>query len=168
MGKFIALRYKDEEWEPALEPDKREVFPCQPPFGIYFKNFPVIVQSLSHVQLFATPWTASRQASLSFAISRSLLTFMTIESMMLFSHLVSAAPFSFHLQSFSASRNFSVSQLFSSGGQSIGASASATVLPVNIQGRFSLGWTGFISLWFKGLSRVFSSTAIQKHQFFGA
>ena len=75
----------------------------------------------------------------------------------------SVAPFSSCLQSFPASGQF-----FTSGGQSIGASASASVLPMNIQGWFSLGLTGLISLWSKGLSRVFSNTTVQKHQFFGA
>ena len=72
------------------------------------------------------------------------------------------------LQSFPASGSFPMSWLFASGGQSIGASASASVLPMNIQGWFPLGWTGWISLQFKGLSRVFSNTTVQKHQFFGA
>ena len=80
----------------------------------------------------------------------------------------SATPFSFSfcLQSFPASKCFPVSWLFTSGGQTIGASASATVLPMNIQDWFLLGLTGWISLQSKGLSRVFSSTTIQKHQFF--
>jgi len=68
----------------------------------------------------------------------------------------SATPFSSCPQSFPGSRSFPVTQLFASGGQSIGASASASVLPMNIQGSFPLGWTGFISLHSKGLSRVFS------------
>ena len=76
--------------------------------------------------------------------------------------------FSFCLQSFPASRSFPMSQLFLSGGQSTGASASASVLPVSIQGWFPLGLTGLISLLSNGLSRVFSSTTIQKYQFFGA
>ena len=80
----------------------------------------------------------------------------------------SVIPFSSHLQSFPASGSFQMSQFFTSGGQSIGVSASASVLPINIQDWFSLGWTGWISLQSKGLSRVFSSTAIQKHQFFSA
>ena len=74
----------------------------------------------------------------------------------------SVIPFSC-LQSFPASGSFQMSQVFASGGQSIGVSASASVLPMNIQDWFSLGWTGWISLQFKGLSRVFSSTTIQKH-----
>ena len=78
----------------------------------------------------------------------------------------SAVPFSSHLQSFPASGSFPVSQLFASGGQSIGISASASVIPMNIQDRFPLDWTGWISLQSKGLSRVFSTTTVQKHQFF--
>jgi len=79
----------------------------------------------------------------------------------------SVIPFS-RLQSFPASGSFPISQFFTSGGQSIGASASASVLPKNIQDWFPLGWTGWISLQSKGLSRVFSNTAVKKHQFFGA
>ena len=75
------------------------------------------------------------------------------------------APFSSCLQSFPASGSFQMSQLTASGGQSIGASAPASVLPMSIQGRFPLGLTGLISLLSKGLSRVFSSTTVQKHQF---
>ena len=73
-----------------------------------------------------------------------------------------------HLQSFPASGSFPMSQFFASGGQSIGVSASASVLPVNIQDWFPLGWTGWIFLQSKGLSRVFSNTTVQTHQFFGA
>ena len=80
----------------------------------------------------------------------------------------SVIPFSSHHQSFPASGSFPMSQLFASGGQSIGAPASASVLPMNIQGWFPLGLTGLISLQSKRLSRVFSSISIQKHQFFGA
>ena len=80
----------------------------------------------------------------------------------------SVVPFSSCLQSFPASRSFPVSQFFASGGQSIGVSASASVLPMNIQDSFPLGWTDWISLQFKGLSRVFSNTTFQKHQFFSA
>ena len=80
----------------------------------------------------------------------------------------SVIPFSSRLQSFPASGSFQMSWLFTSGGQSIGVSASASVLPMNIQDWFSLGWTGWISLWVQGLSRVFSNTTVQKHQFFGA
>ena len=79
----------------------------------------------------------------------------------------SAIPFSSCPQSFPASGSFPVSQLFASGGQSIGVSTSASVLPMNIQDWSPLGWTGWISLQSKGLSRVFSNTTVQKHQFFG-
>ena len=79
----------------------------------------------------------------------------------------SAVPFSFFLQSFPASVTFPISQFFTSGGQSIGASASASVLPVNIQDWFPLGWTRWISLQSKRLQRVFSKTTFQKHQLFG-
>ena len=81
-------------------------------------------------------------------------------------NLSSVAPFSFCLQYFSASGSFPMSWLFASGGQNIAASASASVLPTNIQDWLPLGLTGLISLLSKGLSRVFSSTAIQKHQIF--
>ena len=77
-------------------------------------------------------------------------------------------PFSSHLQSFPASESFQMSQFFESGGQSIGASASTSVLPMNIKDWFPLGLTGWISLQSKGLSRVFSNTTVQKHQFFSA
>ena len=80
----------------------------------------------------------------------------------------SVVPFSSCLQSSPASGSFQMSQLFTSGGQSTGASDSASVLPMNIQDWFPLGWTGWISLQSKGLSRVFSNTTVQKHQFFSA
>ena len=80
----------------------------------------------------------------------------------------SVVPFSSCLQSFPASGSVLISWLLASTGQIIGASASASVLPMNIQNWFPLGWTGWISLQSTGLSRVFSSTSVQKHQFFGA
>ena len=80
----------------------------------------------------------------------------------------SVIPFSSCPQSFPASESFQMSQLFPSGGQSIGVSASTSVLPKNTQDCSSLGWTGLISLQSKGLSRVFANTTVQKHQFFGA
>ena len=80
----------------------------------------------------------------------------------------SVVPFTSHLQSFPAWRSFQMSQLFTSGGQSTGVSASASVLPKNTQDWFPIGWTGWISLQSKGLSRVFSNTTVQKYQFFGA
>ena len=126
------------------------------------------VQSLSPVRLFATLWTAARQASLSITNSWSWLKLMSIKWVMPSIHLILCRPLLFLLQSFSASVSFQMSQLFESGGQSIGVSASASVLPVNIQDWFSrkLGW---ISLQSKGLSRVvFSNTTVQNDQFFVA
>ena len=79
----------------------------------------------------------------------------------------SVVPFSSCPQSFPESRSFPRNQFFTSGGQSLGVSASASVLPMNTQDRFPLGWTGWISLQSKGLSRVFSNTTVQKHQVFG-
>ena len=80
----------------------------------------------------------------------------------------SVVPFSSCLQSFPASGSFPMSQFFTSGGESTGVSAAASVLPMNIQDWFPLGWSGWISLQSKGLSRVFSNTTVQKHQFFGS
>ena len=109
------------------------------------------VQSFGRVWLFATPWTSVCQASLSITNSWSLLKLMSIVSVMPSNHLILCHPFSSCLQSFSASGSFPISWLFASGGQSIGVSASASVLPVNIQDWFPLGWTGWISLQSKGL-----------------
>ena len=91
------------------------------------------VQSLRPVQLFATPWTAAHEDSLSITSFWSLLKLMSIESVMPSNHLILCCPFSFCPQSLPASGSFPVSQLFPSGGQSIGVSASASVFPVNIQ-----------------------------------
>ena len=123
--------------------------------------------SLSRVWLFATPWTAACQSSLSFTISWSLLKLMSIQSVMSFYHLILCLPSppTFNL---SPLASFPMSQFFASGGPSIGVSASTSVLPMNIQGWFPLRLTGLISLQSKGLSRVLSNTTVQKHQFFSA
>ena len=129
--------------------------------GIQFSS----VQLLSYVWLFVTPWTAACQASLSINISRSLPKSTSIKSMMPSNHLILCCPlvpFSSCPQSFSASGSFQLIQLFASGGQSIGVSASTSVLPMNTQHWSPLGWTGWISLQSKGLSRVFSDTIVQK------
>ena len=100
----------------------------------------VVVQSLSHVWLFETPWTAARQASLSFTVSRSLFKLMSIESMMPSNHLILCHPFLLLPSIFPSIKvPFPMSWLFTSGGHSIGMSTSASVLPMNIQGRFILG-----------------------------
>ena len=126
------------------------------------------VQPLGCVRLFATPWTTARQASLSITNSWRLPKSMSIESVMPSSHLTLCYPLLLCPQSLPASGSFPMSQLFAWGGQSIGVSASASVLPMNTQVWSALGWTGWISLQSKGLSRVFSNTTVQKHKFFGA
>ena len=118
------------------------------------------IQSLSSVQFIVTPWTAAHQASLSIPNSWSLLKLMSIESLMLSNHLIlcpSPCPSPFHL---SQHQGLFQCQFFASSGQSIRVSASASVLPMNIQDWFPLGWTRWISLQSKGLSRVFSKASI--------
>ena len=125
------------------------------------------VESLSRVQLFAThglqhtrlPCPSPTPGACSNSYPSSWWYHATI--------LSSFIPFSY-LQSCPASGSLPMSQFFASGGQRIGASALASVLPMNIQDWFPLGWTGWISLWSKGLSRVFSNTTVQKHQIFSA
>ena len=128
----------------------------------------VVVRLLSPVRLFVTPWAAAHQVSLH-CPSLSARVCSNSCPLSQWCHLIissSVTSFSSYPQSFSASASFLMSRLFASGGQSIGASAS--VLPVNIQGWFPLGLTGLTSLLFKGLSRVFSSTTVRKHRFFSA
>ena len=135
------------------------------------------VQSLSHVQFSVTPRTAACQASLSITNSQSLWGLLNM------SLLLNSCPssrwchptisssvitFSSCLQSFPASGSFPMSQFFSSGGQSIRVSASTSVIPMNSQDWSAKGWTGWIFLQSKGLSRVFSNTTVQRHQFFNA
>ena len=122
------------------------------------------VHSLSCVQLFATPWIAAHQASLSITNSRSLLKPMSIESMMPSNHLILCHPFLLLSSIKKTSGSFPMSQLFTWGGQSTGVSASASVLPMNTQDWSPLGWAGWIFL----QSRGFSNTTVQNHQFFGA
>ena len=137
--------------------------------SIDFPNFQFTsVQSLSHVQLFATLWTAVRQASLSITNSRSSPKLMCIESVMLSKHPILCCPLPLLPSIFPSIRVFSMSQFFASGGQSIRVLASTLVLPVNTQDWSPLGWTGYISLQSKGLSRAFSNNTVQKHQFFCA
>ena len=125
------------------------------------------VQSLSHVQLFATPWIAARQASLSSTISRSS---NSRPSSQWWHQAISSSVIPFYScpQSLPASESLPMSQLFAWGGQSTGVSALASFVPKNAQGWSPSEWTGWISLQSKGLSRVFSNTTVQKHQFFGA
>ena len=119
-------------------------------------------QSLSRVQLFVTPWIAAHQASLSITNSWSLQNSCSLSPWCYPTISSSVVPFSSCLQSFPASGSFPMSWFFTSGGQSIGVSASASVLLMNTQDWFPLGWTGWISLQSKGLSRVFSNTTVQR------
>ena len=119
------------------------------------------VQSLRHVQLFATPLTAAHQASLSITNSRSLLKGMSIESVMPSNHLILCHPLLLP-SIFPSIRVFSSESILCIRWSKYEVSASASVLPMNIQDWFPLGWTGWISLWSKGLSRVFYNTTISK------
>ena len=122
---------------------------------------PVVVQSLSRVWFYMAPWSAAHQSSLSFTISWCLLNsgswsrwcHPTISS--------SVIPFYSRLQPFPGSGSFLMSQLFKSGGQSTGASAPASVFPMNVQNWFCSGLTGWISLQSKGLSWVFPNTTVE-------
>jgi len=129
------------------------------------------VQSLSCVRLFVTPWIAASQASLSITSSWSSPKLMSIKLVMPSSHLILCRPLlllpPIPPSNFS-NESFPMSQLFAWSGQSIGVSALASVPPENTQDWSPLEWTGWISLQSKGLSRVFSNTTVQKHQFFGA
>ena len=127
----------------------------------------VVVRSPSCVWLFVTPWTAAHQPPLSFTIYRSLLKLMSTETVMPSNHLILCLPLFLLPSIFPSIRVFSNEWALWIRWQSTRVSASASVLPVNIQSWFPLGLTGLISLLSKGLSRIFSNTTVQKHQFFG-
>ena len=124
------------------------------------------IQLLSHVHLFATPWTAACQASLFITSSQSLLKLMSIKAVMPSNHFIFCYPLLLPPSIFPSIRSFPKSQFLTSGGQSIGVSASASVLPMNSQDWSPSGLTGWISLQARELSRVFSNTAAQKQRFF--
>ena len=132
-------------------------------YFIYLRElcFVVVVESPNCVQFFVTSWTAAHQASTSLTISQSLPKFMSIASVMPYSHLILWCP-----RSFPASGTFPMSQLFISNDQNTGASTSASILLMSFQSWFPLKLTGLISWLSKGLSEVFSSTTVQRHQFF--
>ena len=121
------------------------------------------LQSLSCVRLFVTPWTAASQASLSITNSQSLFKLMSIELVMTSNHLILCHPILLLPSIFPVFSNESALRIR---WPNFGVSASTSVLPMNTQDWFPLGWTGWISLQSNGLSRVFSNTTIQKHQFF--
>ena len=125
------------------------------------------VHSLSCVWLFAITWTAACQVSLSITNPQNFFKFISIESVMPSNHFILYHLLLLPTSVFPIIRSFQMNQFFISGGRSIRVSASASVLPMNTQDWSPLGWTGWISLQSKGLSRVFSNTTVQKHQFFG-
>ena len=124
----------------------------------------VVVQSLSCVRLFETPWTAAHQASLFFTVSHSLLKCMSIELVMLSNHLILCHPFLLCLLSFPASDLFR----WISSSHQIAKVSELQLQPQSFQWIFRVWLTGLISLQSKGLSTIFSSTTFQKHQFFDA
>ena len=137
---------------------------CSHPLQSHF--FVNLCMLLFRCPILCTPWSATHLASLSFTISQSLLKLTSIESNVPFNHLILCHPLLSGPQSFTASGSFTISWFFASSGQSIGVSA--LVFPMNIQGWFLLRLTALFFLQSKGLSRVFSNTTVQKHQFFGA
>ena len=136
--------------------------------GSFTLGFSSIHFSRSVVYDSCDPMDCNMQASLSITNSRSLLKLMSIESVMPSNHLILCCPLLLLPSIFpSIPGSFPMSQFFTSGGQNIGVSASSLVLPMNIQGWFPLGLIGLISLQSNRLSKVFSNTTVQKHQFFG-
>ena len=127
----------------------------------------VVVHMLNRVRLFLTWWTAANHASLTSTISQSLLKLTSIASVMPSKHLILYCSYLLLPSIFPSIRVFSNESALLSGRQSIGVSASVSVLPKNTQDWSPLGWIGWISLQSKGLSRVLSNTTVQKHQFFG-
>ena len=119
-----------------------------------------------HVQIFVTPWTAARQASLSIINVWNLLKLTSIELVMPSNYLILCHPLLLLPSIFPSIRVFSNDSVLRIRWPKIGVSALASVLPMNTQDWSPLGWTGWISLQYKGLSRVFSNTTVQKHQFF--
>ena len=133
-------------------------------FFRFFSLVVVVIQSLSCVRLFLTPWTDAHQASLFFIISQNLLKFMSIESVILSNHFILCHPLLLLPSVFPSIRIFfSESSLRIRWPKSL---SFASVLSVNIEDSFSLELTGLISLQSRGLSRVFSGTTVWKHQFF--
>ena len=145
-GSWVVLGHsKKASWRGWLWPKHIlnffQFFGCAWPGTRRLVTMVVVVQMLSCVRCFATPWTAAHQASLSFTISQNLLNLMSTELVMLCNHLTLCCPFSSCPQSFPASSSSPMGWLFASGGQSIGASALASVFPVNLQGWLPLRLT---------------------------
>ena len=142
----------------AIQPAHPLSFPSPPALKLSQHHFGTI-NLLRHVQLFATPWTLTHQASPSI-INSEFIQLRCTQLEMPSNHLILCYPSSSCLQLFPASGSFPMSQFFTSGGQSIAVSVSASVLPVNIQDWFPSGWTGLISFQSKRLSRVFFKTTV--------
>ena len=159
-------------WSHSIVSDTCDPVDCSSP-GFYVRGllqasmleWAVIVRLLSCMWLFATPQTAARQAACPLPAPGACSNSCPL-SRWCRPTISSVIPFSSCLRSFPASGSFQMSQLFTSGGQSIRASASSLVLPMNIQDWLPLGWTGWISLQAKGISRVISNTTVWRHQFF--
>ena len=134
-------------------------------FNLIWQNFVILTYKKSGASILVDILTPGLPVITN---SRSLHKLMSIESVMPSSHLILCRPFLLLPPIPPSIRVFPISQLFASGGPSIGVSASASVLPMNTQDWTPLRWTGWISLQSKGLSRVFSNTTVQQHQFFGA
>ena len=144
--------------------------PCLPNYMcLSFHYMLAFISGLSHPLCWTHhPWTTACQVSLNFTVSQSLLKLMSIQSVMPSNHLILCCPILLLPSIFPSIRVFASESALASGSQRIGASAPASALPVNFQGWFPLGLVGLISLQYKGLSRVFFSTTVQKHQFFSA
>ena len=140
---------------------------CLPPPSWLLHTQFSSVQSLSHVQLFANPWTAAHQASLSITNSWSPPKPMSVESVMPSNHLILCRPILLLPSIPPSIRVFPMCQFLARGGQNPGVSALASFFPKKSQGWSPSEWTGWISLQSKGLSRLFSNTTVQTHQFFG-
>ena len=165
-------------WDPSLPPGElcshcNLAVVSQEYIGSFFCVLLAVTERSSSVSQFSRSVVsdslqlfAACQGSLSITNSQSSLKLMFIELVMPSNHLILCRPLLLLPSIFLSIRSFPVSQFFASGGQSIGVSASTSVLPMNIQDWFPLGWTGWISLQSKELSRVFSNTTVQKHQFF--
>ena len=143
--------------EPGVKMDSGNVLQGS---GWQLKDIILSVQSLSCVQLFVTTWTTACQASLSITNSQSLLKLMSIESVMTSNYLILCCPLLLLPSVFCSFRVFSKESVLVSGDQSIVVSASASVLPVNIQEWFPLGLTDLISLQSKGLATVYSNNTV--------
>ena len=135
-------------------------------YQLVFNASVIAVHLLSHVRLFATPWTAARQPSLSFTISWSLLKLMSIKSVKPSNHLILCRPLLLP-SIFPSIKVFSSESVLHIRWPEYWSFSFSIWPSMNIQGWFPLGWTGLISLQSKGFSRVFPNTTVQKHQFFG-